>query len=166
MAQRALGEQPDITELSRHFSGIATQVERFNNLPAVAGGDRIVQAIQDMTQQLRQYFRVEIQQVREDLRAEIQQVHTALQAYDTNATARLINNHKVRAPTHELEPLVDVRTGAAIPHFPETINQLMDLQLAEANAILSALGTSTAGNLAAKRARIKRCCGILPAIDR
>ena len=128
MAQRMLGEQPDMAELSRHFSGIAVQVERFNNLPAFADGDRIVQAMQDMTQQIR----AEIQNVRaeilRDVRTEIQSVRGTLQAYDANASARLINNHKVRAPTHEIEPLVDVRNGAAIPHFPETINQLMDLE--------------------------------------
>jgi len=138
-----LGEQPDMAELSRHFSGIAVQVERFNNLPAFADGDRIVQAMQDMTQQIRAEIqnvraeilrdvRTEIQNVRaeilRDVRTEIQSVRGTLQAYDANASARLINNHKVRAPTHEIEPLVDVRNGAAIPHFPETINQLMDLE--------------------------------------
>ncbi|KAK3339857.1 hypothetical protein B0T25DRAFT_364226 [Lasiosphaeria hispida] len=154
-----------MAELSRHFTGIAVQVERFNNLPAVAGGDRIIQAMQDMMQDMTQQIRAEIQQVR----TEVQSVRGTMQAYDANASACLINNYKVRAPTHEIEPLVDVRTGATIPHFPETINHLIDLQrmslillkdqandaVAEANAILSVLGTLIAGNLAAKRACIK-----------
>ncbi|KAK0631480.1 hypothetical protein B0T14DRAFT_490029 [Immersiella caudata] len=93
MAQRALGERPDMVELTRHFSGITPQLERFNNLPAVAGSDRIVQAIQDMTQQLRTDLGAEIQQASTDL-------CITMRAYDTNATARLINNYKVRAPTH------------------------------------------------------------------
>lgn len=48
-----------------------------------------------------------------------------LQAYDANASTRLVNSQHVRRLEHVIEPLVTVADGADIPDFPETVNEIM-----------------------------------------
>ncbi|KAK0631497.1 hypothetical protein B0T14DRAFT_4222 [Immersiella caudata] len=179
-----LGEQPNLDNFERCWSEILVEVRRVRNIPALTDSERIIAAIGQMTTQLETQIQgvetrleaqiqgaetrleARIQGVETQLTERINQVQTSittsLKAYDANAMTRVVNNNNVAKPNHDIEPLLDVATGTVIPDFPTTVDEIMHLQAAQANAILTALGASTAGGLAAKRARIKLCCGLVP----
>jgi hypothetical protein len=129
-----LGEQPDVVELPRSISDISVQVGRFCNMPAIAGGDRILEGIERMKTELsnqitevKTELTASITEVKTELQCLRTSIHTSLQALNTNIGAQFINNQNVRARTHTIKALVNVTTGNDIPNFPPNINAIMSL---------------------------------------
>jgi hypothetical protein len=138
-----LDEQPDIPKLQRNIAEISVEVGRFSNIPAIAGADRILEAIECMKTDLTAAMtaqktdltaamtaqKTDLTAAMDSMKTElINQITISLRALDANTTARFVNNQNVRTLDSPVEKLVNVTNGADIPDFPSTFRQIMNLQ--------------------------------------
>ena len=126
-----LGVQPNLDNFEHCGSEILVEAQCVRNIPALDGGNRILAAIERMGTRMRA-METRMQGMETRLTQRLDQLQTSittsLKAYDANAAARVVNNHNVAKPNHDIEPLLDVVTGTPIPNFPTTVNQIMNLQ--------------------------------------
>ena len=133
-----LGEQFNMVEIQRTIHEFSDQFGRLKNIPALAGSDRILEAIEGIKTELsnlRTELSNQITEVKTELTADLSNqiqglqrgIRTNLQALNTNTAAQLINNQTVRARTHTIKVLVSVTTGEDIPSFPSNVTALMSL---------------------------------------
>ena len=80
-----LGEQPDISMLQRSFTELSTQFGRFNNIPALASGDRIISELTAAIERIKAELKADIADIRTDierfkmeLKTDIERVKTEL----------------------------------------------------------------------------------------
>jgi len=127
-----LDEQPDFPKLQRNIAEISVEVGRFSNMPAIAGADRILEAIESMKTDLTATMtaqKTDLTAAMNSIKSElINQITISLRALDANTTARFVNNQNVRTLDSPVEKLVNVTNGADIPDFPLTFRQIMSLQ--------------------------------------
>jgi hypothetical protein len=152
------------------FCTAADEIEKVPNLPAIAGGERILAEIQQMrneAQQTRNETRNEAQQTRNETREHLtrleeritashQSLLTALRTLyisplnsfsitililDSNANnAARVHNTYLSGPSDQISPFLNPLTGAIIPTFPTTPAELGQMRERDVNATLEELG--------------------------
>ena len=132
--------------MNRGLQAAATRAGRMANLPAVADGNAILQAIRDMNDNLNNRF---------------DELCTLIAASNHSSLAFVTNSH-VRHTDTTLMPIHHHINNLAIPNFPVTSAQVSNLTVAVLDQILEALGAPTNGNRADKKARLLARIELLP----
>ncbi|OCT51132.1 hypothetical protein CLCR_09115 [Cladophialophora carrionii] len=131
--------QADSSLLSHAFRTAADEIEKLPNLPAIAGGDRILAEIQQMRNETRE----QLARLDERITASHQSLLTALRISDVNNAAR-VNNTYLSGPSDRLSPFLHPLTGAVIPTFPTTPAEIGRMPEHDLDAILQQLGLQDA----------------------
>ncbi|KAK5117648.1 hypothetical protein LTR62_005071 [Meristemomyces frigidus] len=157
--------QPDFELMAQASTTMAEQFTRCRNLPALDQGVAIVEAMRNMQQQMQtmqqqmQTMQQQMQTMQQQLLGMEERLGGRISANNTNTLSRL-HNSQLTSPDQTLAPLSNPMTNAPIDEFPATPATLANLSMASATNLLTALGESTAGNLTAKRQRIRRAIGL------
>ncbi|KAK0710704.1 hypothetical protein B0H67DRAFT_554798 [Lasiosphaeris hirsuta] len=164
MAANAAGLQPDFGVIATSLNAAAVSVNtaathlgRCANVPAIAGTQAILDAIQRME--------TNMTGMETRLVARIDGVETQLSARIDGLSARIDRlERRMVVAESPLEPLHSVLTGNPIPGFPAQLADIDHLTGAQADAVLSELGTTVQGGVREKRKRIRAFCGVRPAV--
>ncbi|TDL25290.1 hypothetical protein BD410DRAFT_785198 [Rickenella mellea] len=136
-----VNNQPNLQLIGNAVNRIAGELAKLPNVPAFAGGNAILEALNATNQKIDNI-----------------NIEARMKASDANKIARMCNM-TCHSATSELTPLVNVLTGNEIPNFPATISDVNNLNLQQANDLLTALGQPVEGAIEAKRRRIFTAIG-------
>ncbi|KAL2198374.1 hypothetical protein P885DRAFT_75980 [Corynascus similis CBS 632.67] len=172
--ESAVSPLPDFDLVADSLNTASLQLRRCTNLPAVAGVQDVIAAIQQLGTQvnaridaLETGFNARIDALETGLNARIDALETNLntlgirqRASDANNIVRLQNARSVSAIYRQLEPLYSMRTGDIIANFPVSLDDLDRLWGNEAEAILRELDNAIPVSVEQKRRRIRLLCGV------
>lgn len=133
--------------MSQCFRELGVQIHRCTNLPAVRGGDDILQAL------------TELQQTQAEMILMLRMMRTRSLASEANSLAA-IENATAKHDASPLAPLRGVQTNEVIPAFPATVGDLRMLSAVEATRLLDMLELPSNGSIAQKRRRLLLKSGI------
>ncbi|RMY96266.1 hypothetical protein D0861_00185 [Hortaea werneckii] len=141
------GPQPDFVRVAQHFQDLSTELQHCQNLPAIAGSQRILDALDRLNERL------------DRIEQNVENITARMSASNHNSVART-QNSLLSGPDDDVTPLLNPSTNTAIPNFPATPRAIDQLQTQTANALLDALDQATNGSLAAKKVRIRIAIGL------
>ncbi|KAH8751934.1 hypothetical protein F5883DRAFT_651637 [Diaporthe sp. PMI_573] len=145
----APGPLPDFDTMGQAFNSIQVQFQRFANVPAMQDG----QLLQILVQQN--------QQILQRLDGLTERVDGLTERVDSLSAKIDIMKIRASAETPErLELLYNTTTNEPIDNFPDTVEGIQALNMANANRILVALGHEPRGSLPQKKRRILLEAGI------
>ncbi|KIW75490.1 hypothetical protein Z517_10231 [Fonsecaea pedrosoi CBS 271.37] len=145
--------QADFNLLHHAFRTAADEIEKLPNLPAIAGGERILAEIQQMRNETREQFA----RLEERITASHHSLLTVLSTSDLNNAARVQNTY-LSGPSDQLSPFLNPLTGAFIPTFPTTPVEIRRMTVHDVDTTLQQLGLQAgpAGtSLAMKKRRLR-----------
>ncbi|KAF4584258.1 hypothetical protein GQ602_005631 [Ophiocordyceps camponoti-floridani] len=148
MEQDAIPRQPDFPLAANSLRSVADQLERCGNLPAVDGGDRLVQRLDAVLEQLAM------------LNHKVDGLDRKVTVSNRNAVVRARNGTVVRGDM-DLVPLHSVLTGEVIERFPSNVDQLERLHARDVDQLLRHIGESVVGSAAEKKRSLKFACGLV-----
>ncbi|KAF4513656.1 hypothetical protein G6O67_000899 [Ophiocordyceps sinensis] len=146
--------QPDFPLAVRSLETLTEQVSRCQNIPAIDGGLRLTQVLEEIRNGMRD-MRNEVRAVNrklDDLDRKVGGLDRRMTVAERNGVARMENSSAMR-PDAGLAPLFSLETGDEIPGCPSTMEEVGSLAAREIDRILRQLGASTAGTKLAARTR-------------
>ncbi|KAK3363911.1 hypothetical protein B0T25DRAFT_562890 [Lasiosphaeria hispida] len=152
----AVGPLPDFDVVADSLDTASLHLRRCANIPAVAGMQNVIAAIQQLGTQIN--ARIDTLETR--INARIDTMEMRRRASDANGIIRLENARSVSDTYRQLVPLHSMRTGEIIANFPDNLEGLDHLRGDEADAILGELGSAIPGRVEQKRRRIRLYCGV------
>ncbi|RMZ89926.1 hypothetical protein DV736_g2856, partial [Chaetothyriales sp. CBS 134916] len=132
--------QPDFERISEAHLTLYEEASKFPNLPAMDNGRALLNAIQDLTREVRQGF-------------------AKMSNLDRNNAARVQNTYVVSS-AETLSPFINPETGDEIDGFPATSAEIRQMSPQQLGALLRALGLDAAGARPAKERRLREYIGL------
>jgi len=154
--------QPNMQILNNASRDFVSELVKFQNIPALAQGAEIIQALDAIRTHLdnfnTRFDNLDTHLGQIDTR--LDQIENRVKAADRNQIARVINS-SCTTDTGILTALVNVKTGEPIPGFPLTVQAIRNLRGNELRNLLNALDQSDAGTNAEKAARLITVVGVV-----
>ncbi|KAI3317105.1 hypothetical protein HD806DRAFT_541610 [Xylariaceae sp. AK1471] len=148
------GQQPDFAMIARGFTTLGEQIGLCANLPTVNEGQRLLQLLERMEEQVER-IHTRLGTMEEEMRE--QKIGT--RARESNLFAQNVNRGATK-PGDELTPLRAVTTGEEIESFPRTVAAMDALNGNRVNEILGLLDQPTTGSVAERKRRLKWSTGV------
>ncbi|SPN99600.1 uncharacterized protein DNG_02452 [Cephalotrichum gorgonifer] len=158
-------QQPNFEEIADEIHRFGDGIRLCANLPAIAGGNEILQALNNMAQQFLE-MRQEMQALGRRVDAQFNSLTIEMRARDQNAAARMYNSVVVTLPDTPMEPLCSLRTGEEIPNFPRAIRDVNALNQQSMDIIFDHLLRPVPGqhvHITQKRQMVRVLCGLIRA---
>merc|ERR1712000_677707 len=111
-----IGPQPDAGRIVQHFHGLAEELSKLSNVPALTEGNLIQHAVAQLTDQIQQ-SNAQFAQRFDQLDNKIDTLTTRVIANDHNASARVQNSYLTKS-SDRLTPLISPLTNIFIEWFP------------------------------------------------
>ncbi|KAL2753474.1 hypothetical protein ACRALDRAFT_2049086 [Sodiomyces alcalophilus JCM 7366] len=153
-------ESPNFSTIQETFTELGQQFGRFENLPLVDGGTRLLQEMARMRQDLGTQMDSMSNRM-ESMSESLLRLERRSRAESVNMMARLMNGSLVKQADDPLQGLCSPLTGEPIPLFPATLGDLNRMDSAHLSQILSSLDQSPAGSVREKRQRLRTLCGVV-----
>lgn len=150
--------QPDFNAITQSVQVLATEMANMANLPAVQGGNAVLDAIQTLSNNMDNRLTA-IDRHLNDLDTRIDNLSTRFDANSNNTFAFVMNTH-VREETAALMPFHHAITNEEIPDFPENIAAINRLSFVQLNSILADLGVTPAANRIEKTKQLRHKIGL------
>merc|ERR1712230_296197 len=174
-----IGPQPDAGRIVQHFHGLAEELSKLSNVPALTEGNLIQHAVAQLTDQIQQsnvqintqfnaQFNAQIAQINaqfaqrfDQLDNKIDTLTTRVIANDHNASARVQNSYLTKS-SDRLTPLISPLTNIFIEWFPVRSGDIPNMENERLDFVLQELGCSTNGGREAKEKRLRLYIGLQP----
>jgi len=155
MAAQGIGSaQPNFDCVAECHHVLSTELQRCQNLPAIAGAQKMLVALAQI--------RTQVNRLEQNMNRMEHNLVAAMSANNHNSVART-QNSLLLCRDDALSPLHNPATNAAIPNFPATPRDIDQLNTQGANAVLESLGQGSDGTLPAKKQRIRITVGLTAA---
>merc|ERR1712169_57821 len=163
-----IGPQPDAGRIVQHFHGLAEELSKLSNVPALTEGNLIQHAVAQLTDQIQQsnvqinaQFNAQFAQRFDQLDNKIDTLTTRVIANDHNASARVQNSYLTKS-SDRLTPLISPLTNIFIEWFPVRSGDIPNMENERLDFVLQELGCSTNGGREAKEKRLRLYIGLQP----
>ncbi|KAF8472127.1 hypothetical protein BDZ91DRAFT_717275 [Kalaharituber pfeilii] len=152
-----MAQQPDFQTLRTSMTNVANGFR--NTAVEIETAATEIDKIQHMAAAniIRQLERMQQQMTR--MEENLLNVLRQLSRSENNNIARIFNS-RVAHDTYQLAPLYDIN-NEVIENFPQTSNDIKELNAEGVNTLLRALGLPVNGRLDAKRERLRRYIGVM-----
>ncbi|KAF8468242.1 hypothetical protein BDZ91DRAFT_848079 [Kalaharituber pfeilii] len=149
-----MAQQPDFQTLRTSMTNAANGFR--NTAVEIETAAKEIDKIQNMAAAniIRQLERMQQQMTRME-----ENLLRQLSRSENNNIARIFNS-RVAHDTNQLAPLYDIN-NEVIENFPQTSNDIKELNAEGLNTLLRALGLPVNGRLDAKRERLRRYIGVM-----
>merc|ERR1711939_1162199 len=159
-----IGPQRDAGRIVQHFHGLAEELSKLSNVPALTEGNLIQHAVAQLIDQIQQsnvqinaQFNAQFTQFNAQFNAQIAQIN----ANDHNASARVQNSYLTKS-SDRLTPLISPLTNIFIEWFPVRSGDIPNMENERLDFVLQELGCSTNGGREAKEKRLRLYIGLQP----
>ncbi|OAP55637.1 hypothetical protein AYL99_09789 [Fonsecaea erecta] len=171
-----LGPQPNIDRMEQCFHDGLQELVKFRNVPPLAEGSLLLNAIRELGTQLNAritdlttQFNTRFDQMDrrfeemdrkfEEMDRKFDHLSERILANDFNNVARVQNSFLSR-PTDRLSPLVNPKTNEPIDDFPAKGQDITSLSDEHLHSVLAALGLPSNGQRTAKERRLRQYIGL------